>query len=88
VVVNLSIRPVRSAHFLTWTLYGIDGCTGALTPLGTAGAHVHRGWTRVIGDSYPRVPPGHMSLVVAITNGPSRAASAPVALAAPPGCAS
>ena len=88
VVVNLSIRPVRSAHFQTWTLYGIDGCTGALTPLGTAGAHVHRGWTKVIGDSYPRVPTRHISLLVAITNGQARAASAPVALAASPGCAS
>ena len=66
----------------------VDTCTGHLTPLGTAGATVLRGWTRVIGDSYPRVPTRHISLLVAITNGQARAASAPVALAAPPGCAS
>jgi hypothetical protein len=85
--VSLAIRPSRSVHLQTWTLYAIDGCTGGLTPLGTAGANVLRGWTRVIGDSYPHVPRGHASGLVAITNGAARASSAPITLAAPPGCA-
>jgi serine/threonine protein kinase len=85
--VDLTIRPSRRAHPLTWTLYSIDGCTGQLTPLGTAGATVLRGWTRVLGDSYPHVPAGHASRLVAITDGPSPASSAPVDLAAASGCA-
>jgi hypothetical protein len=84
--VQLAIRPSRRVHLLTWTLYSIDSCTGELTPLGTAGATVLRRWTRVIGDSFPHVPAGHASRLVAITDGPARASSAPVDLATPLGC--
>src|SRR5438105_3310897 len=67
--VDLRIRPSRHVHLLTWTVYSVDSCTGHLTPLGTAGATVLRGWTRVIGDSYPHVPRGHAGRLVAITDG-------------------
>ena len=73
-------------HLLTWTVYSVDSCTGHLTPLGTAGATVLRGWTRVIGDSYPHVPRGHAGRLVAITDGSARASSAPLDLAALSGC--
>jgi hypothetical protein len=85
--VDLAIQPSRAVHPLTWTVYSIDACTGELTPLGIAGATVLRGWTRVVGDSFPRVPAGHASRLVAITDGPARASSAPVALTDPAGCA-
>jgi hypothetical protein len=84
--VDLAIQPSRAAHRLTWTVYSIDACTGELTPLGIAGATVLTGWTRVSGDSFPRVPDGHVSRLVAITDGPARASSPPVALTSPSGC--
>jgi hypothetical protein len=84
--VDLAIQPSRAVHPLTWTVYSIDACTGELTPLGIAGATVLRGWTRVAGDSFPRVPTGHVSRLVAITDGPARASSAQVALTDPSSC--
>jgi hypothetical protein len=84
--VDLAIQPSRAVRPLTWTVYSIDACTGQLTPLGIAGTTVLRGWTRVAGDSFPRVPDGHVSRLVAITDGPARASSPPVALTSPSGC--
>jgi hypothetical protein len=84
--VTLGIQPAPGIQFVSWTVYAIDPCTGELTPLGSAGAVVHTGWTQVIGDSYPNLPPAGTGELVAITDGDARAASRPVAVAAPAAC--
>jgi protein kinase-like protein len=84
--VALEIQPAPGVQLVSWTVYAIDACTGDLTPLGSAGAVVSTGWTQVIGDSYPHLPPAGAGELVAITDGAARAASRPVPVAGPAAC--
>jgi hypothetical protein len=81
VVVGVDRRPGAPATPTPWTVLAADRCGGGTTPVGTGVTPADAGAYGVVTVVLPPTP---ALAVVAVTTGPSRAASAPLPLGAGP----
>ncbi|PVZ10049.1 hypothetical protein [Actinomycetospora cinnamomea] len=79
VLVGIDPHPGAAAVASPWTLVVADRCRGGVVPLGS-GTSPAGAW----GTTTVVVPPGRALALLAVTDAPSRAASAPVPIGAGP----
>lgn len=78
--VEVWVHPSPSPRGVSWTVRSDDLCTGAEVNLGGGSYTAQAGWTHVASESTVQLPKVKAQALMAVSEAPARAASAPVLL--------
>lgn len=80
--VTIGMQNSAQLQHASWTLYALDRCTGARSPLASGPMIAEPGWTAIYDTRQVSVPASGSVALVAVTETPAGAASAPLLMPA------